>query len=112
MSNLMASWSVMGVKCMGFTLHVSEAAGHFEHLTRDVVAQGRGEEEDGSGRLLRRAAAPHRDELEGDLAVGLRDAEADVGRLARERSARLFGLREPRLDEAEGDGVDLDVELP
>src|SRR5215213_1831513 len=112
MSNLMASWSVMGLKVYGLTLHASEAAGHFEHLPRDVVAQRRGEEEDGAGRLLGRAAAPGGDELEGHLAVGLRDAETDVGRLARHALARLLRLREPRLDEAEGDGVDLDVELP
>src|SRR5829696_834024 len=108
MSNLMDSWSVI----FFFTLHASESAGHLEHLAGDVVAEGRGEEEDGAGRLLGRAAAPRGDEPEGDFAVGLRDAERDVGRLAREPLARLLRLRQPRLDEAEGDGVDLDVELP
>src|SRR5688500_8318691 len=112
MSNLMASWSVMGVWPVGFNLHVSEAARHFEHLPRDVVAQVRGEEEDRAGRLLGRAAAPGGDEPEGDFAAGLRDAERDVGRLASDPAARLLRLREPRLDEAEGDGVDLYVELP
>src|SRR5215207_3721404 len=108
MSNLMDSWSFIFL----FTLHASEPAGHFEHLAGDVVAQRRGEEEDGAGRLLGRAAAARGDETEGDLAVRLRDAETDVGRLARHALARLLRLRQPRLDEAEGDGVDLYVELP
>src|SRR5215207_11336598 len=108
MSNLMDSWSFIFL----FTLHVSESAGHFEHLAGDVVAQRGGEEEDGAGRLLGRAAAARGDETEGDLAVRLRDAETDVGRLARHALARLLRLRQARLDEAEGDGVDLYVELP
>ena len=81
-------------------------------LAVHVVGERRGEEEDRAGGLLGLGGAAERDDRRGHRPHLLGDAELDL--LAARRghlAALLLGRGEPRFDEAEGDGVDVDLEL-
>src|SRR6185369_3506189 len=88
-----------------------ETAGDFQHLTGDVIGERRTEEEHRPGAFSRRAAASQRNHLEREFAVCRRNAERDVGRLARNVFTLFFGARESCVDKSKRNGVDLDVEL-
>src|SRR3712207_2126460 len=100
----------------GLTTFMSEvharelAAGHVEHLAVHEVRPRRAEEEDAAGGLLGRAGAPERDEHRAHAAQLLGDAELDL--LAVDLHDVLVGLGrgKPRLDEAEGHRVAVDLE--
>jgi len=89
----------------------SQPARHFQYLPRHVITERRAKEKHCARSLFGRAAAPHRNHLESDFAICLRNAEGDVRRFARDALARLFGLRQPGLNETKGDGVNLNIEL-
>src|SRR5215208_2802584 len=84
------------------------AAGDVEHLTVHEVRPRRAEEEDASGGLLRRAGAAERDEHRRHPAHLVRDAELDLLPADLHHVVGVLGGGEPRLDVAEGDGVDVD----
>ena len=92
-------------------ISTSQPASYFQHLAGHVVGERRAQEKHRSRRLFGRASAPHRNHPESDFAIRLWNAEGDVRRFARDALARLFGLRQSGLNETEGDGVHLDVEL-
>jgi hypothetical protein len=89
----------------------SQSASHFQYLPGNVVGERRRKKENGARRLFGRAAAPHWNHPESDFAIRLRNAKRDIRRFARDALAGLFGLRQSGLNETEGDGVHLDVEL-
>src|SRR5262245_52739159 len=57
-------------------------------------------------------ATPERDDRSRALAIALRDAERDLELAERERLSLLVRRRQPRLDEAKGDRVYVDLQRP
>src|ERR1039458_1106221 len=86
-------------------------AGDVDGLALYVVRPRRAQEEHATGRLLGCRGAAERDQHRGHLAQLLGDAELHL--LAADLHAVLVVLRlgEAGVDEAEGDGVDVDLEL-
>src|SRR5215213_4360654 len=92
--------------------HAGElAAGDVEHLAVHEVRPRRAQEEHARGRLLGRAGAAEGDDHRGHGAHLLRDAELHLLPVDLHRVVGLLGGGEARLDPAEGDGVDVDLEL-
>src|SRR5688500_3596042 len=92
--------------------HAAElAARHVDDLAMHGVGARRAAAAQRAGRLLGRGRASERDDHRGHRAHLLRDAELDLLALALDRAALLLRGGEARLDEAERDGVDVDLEL-
>src|SRR5687768_12879234 len=111
-----AAWKAARHQRMNMDVHLGIhpaelPAGHVDDLAVDVVRPRGAEEEHRAGRLLGRGRAAERDDHRGHRAHLLGDAELDLLALALDRPALLLRGGEARLDEAEGDGVDVDLEL-
>ena len=87
------------------------AAGHVDDLAVDVVGVVGAEQQDRSGRLLRLGGAAERDHHLPHLPHLLGDPELDLLALTLDLAGVLLGGGEARLDEAEGDGIAVDLEL-
>src|SRR5215212_3232798 len=94
------------------TGHSAEhAARDVQRLAVHVVRPRRAEEEDRAGGLLRRRGAADGDHHRRHPAHLLGDAELDLLAADLHRVVVDLGLREARVHEAEGDRVDVDLEL-
>src|SRR3954453_885396 len=92
--------------------HAGElAAGDVEDLAVDEVRPRRTEEEHAAGRLLGGAGTPQRDQQGGHAAHLVRDAELDLLAADLHLVVVDLGRGQARLDPAEGDRVDVDLEL-
>src|SRR3712207_4259066 len=80
-------------------------------LAVHVVRPGRAQEEDAAGGLLRGARPPERDEHRGHAAQLVGDAELDLLAPDLHDVGVLLGGRQAGFDVAEGDRVDVDLEL-
>src|SRR6185312_8614156 len=87
------------------------ATGDVERLAVDVVRPRRAEDEDAARGLLRRRAPAERDQHRRHLPHLLGDAELDLLAATLDRLGALLGGGQARLDEAEGHGVHVDLEL-
>src|SRR5215217_6366749 len=85
--------------------------GDVEDLPVDEVRPRRAEEEDAAGGLLGRAGASERDEQRRHLPKLLGDAELHGLAVDLHRVVRFLCRRQTRVDEAERNGVDVDLEL-
>src|SRR5215207_2068379 len=105
-----SSWE--GLTSLMSGRHTRElAARDVEHLAVHEVRPGRAEEEDAAGGLLRRARAAERDEHLRHAAQLVGDAELHLLATDLHGVRLLLGRGQARLDEAEGDGVAVDLEL-
>jgi hypothetical protein len=76
-----------------------------------VVGPGGAQEEDRAGGLLGAGRASYRNDHRRHLAHLLGDSQRDLLALHLDRRALLLRRRQPGLDEAEGHGIDVDLEL-
>src|SRR5579884_2921072 len=87
----------------------SAPSGNFEHVTRNVVRQRRGQEEHWSGSFFRRAGSPQWDQHRTKLAHLLRHAKRNLLTFAYRLLSLLFRGSQTRIDKAVTDAVYLDI---
>src|SRR5437588_5400820 len=87
-------------------------AGHVEHLTVHEVRPRGAQEEDAAGRLLRRPGTTQRDQHRAHSPQLLGNPQLDLLAADLHHVGVLLGRGQAGLDEAERDGVDVDLELP
>ncbi len=90
----------------------SKPAGHFEHLSRDIVRERRSQEQDCTCGFLRRSGTTHGNLLHRSLTQGSRDAQADFQFAPAEFFSRLFRLTKPSVDQPKGNRIHLNIETP
>src|ERR1035437_6880928 len=107
-----AAWGRAAVGVCVSAAHATEQpAGDVQGLPVDIVGPRRAQEEDASGGLVGAGGSTERDQHGGPLGHLLGDAELDRLPVLLHGVLVDLGLREARVDEAEGDGVDVDLEL-
>ncbi len=79
-------------------------------MAGDVGGEGRGHQQDAAGGFFGRAWAAQRDHRKSHLPHRAGDAEGHFVVADGQRGALFLGLRQARVDEAEGDGVAADAE--